>query len=726
MLKLTIIQIREPLNLLFMQTFTKSFLFFVLFFTQFSLFSQNYFGVRDPRQGFRNGPGQIDSAAITIRPKGLYAEVGYYLTYSAKSTSFTSSKDTLEVQQYFNLPKDVLVSDSWLWFRDIIIRAKIIDRWTASTIYNNIVGQRSDPSILSKNGPTNYEFRIFPMAGNETRRIKLTFLVPMRWQGSKANLELPLQIITQSNVLPKLNIRVFENADWKNPRLVDVPTFQFATQTDSLGKTLGGIVDLTSFRSAPNLKLTYDAPVKNGVFLSQYPTNASEGFYQLLLYPHQVADLLIANRKILVAVDYNTANTNIQQNTVLNNVKENLRSTLADKDSFNLIFSKLNPTPLSNSWFSTAQLDSVFSTLNTSSFSNISNLPTLLFKSLEFIKANRGGKFILYSSDASFANFVSSNELITELKKISSPLPQMHILDYSNAIYNGFYANSLWYEGNSYLYTNLARQSGGNSYDVGYSTDMTSYSKSLYQNINGVYDNLDVYTSLNDGYCHSRFNLDENNKGYASPILLVGKYRGKMPFRIEFAGLYGTTDFSKKLTVAETDIALSDQTLPNFWAGQQIYKLENAAYDNATIQQVVETSLSTRILSRYTSFLALEPSQGGDTCRTCDKNDNSKLPVTSTTNEISDKKLKLTASPNPFKSETRLKMVFEPWKTNSKARIVIYDLTGKVVKTIEINIKQGDTEAEIILDAQDMPSGIYIARFVSENFQKTIKIVKME
>jgi Secretion system C-terminal sorting domain/Vault protein inter-alpha-trypsin domain len=713
-----------------MQNFTKSLLCFFLFLTHFYAQSQNSLRVQDPRQGFRSGIGQIDSAAITIRPKGIYAEVGYYLTYSSKSTTFTNRKDTLEVQHYFNLPKDVQVSDSWLWFQDFIIRAKIIDRWTASTIYNNIVGLRQDPSILLKNGATSYELRIYPMAGSETRRVKLTFLIPMRWQSNTAVLDLPLGLITISNNLPKLNVRVFENADWKNPSLRDLPNAPLREQTDSLGKTLGTVLDLTSLRSVINLKLQFESPAKNGVYLSRLPINANEGFYQLMIAPSQVADLQSGNRKILVALDYNVANTNIQKSAILSNLKDNLKATLTSKDSFNLIFSKLNPTPLSNSWFSTAQLDSVFATLNNNSFSNISNLPTLLLKSLEFLKTNRSGKLIVYSSDASFNNSTSSNELIDELKKTSNPLPPFHILDFSNNHHTGFSAGNLWYVGNSYLYTNLARQSGGNTYDINSQTDLTFTTTSLYQNINGVYDNLDVYTTLNDGYCHSRFILDETNKGFSSPVLMVGKYRGKMPFRIEVSGTYGTTDFSKKLSIAETDMALSDNTLQYFWAGQQIAKLETGTTDNATVAQVIETSISNRILSRYTAFLALEPAQGGDTCKVCDKNDgkfNDSKGVTATaTKEISDKVLKLVATPNPFKTETTIKLTFESWKESGKARIFIYDLTGKIVKTIDLDIKQGDTEASLILVAQDMPSGIYIARFVGGNIQKTIKLVKIE
>jgi Secretion system C-terminal sorting domain len=196
-----------------------------------------------------------------------------------------------------------------------------------------------------------------------------------------------------------------------------------------------------------------------------------------------------------------------------------------------------------------------------------------------------------------------------------------------------------------------------------------------------------------------------------------------MPLRVELSGSYDGNDFAKKMTISEADMGLSDNTLTSYWAGQNILKLENSnQYDNNTIQQIIENSMNNRILSRYTAFLALEPSQGGDTCRTCDKNNTATTP----TKDLTDSKFKLTASPNPFKSETVINITFETWKNNSKAKLVIYDLTGKIVKTFDLDIKQGDTELSFRWEAYDLPAGIYMVKFTSGAIQKTIKLVKME
>ena len=707
-----------------MQTITKIKLILLFCILGYTIQAQSL-RVQDPRQGSRNAIGQIDSAAMTIKPQGIYAEVGLYLTYSSKNTNLTGIKDTLEVQHYFNLPKDVLVSDSWLWFQDIIIKAKIIDRWTASTIYNNIVGRRQDPSLLLKNSATNYEFRIYPMAGNQTRRVKLTFLIPMRWQNNRAIVELPSSLLTVSGTIPKLNVRIFENSAWKNPKILEIPSLNLTQQTDSLGTSLGAWVDIAASTTFGKLTLAYDSPTKNGLYCARYPVNNNEGFYQLVMYPNQIANITNSTKNLLVAIDYNIGNTSTPKATILSQVKENLKATLGEKDSFNLILSKPNPNPLSNKWLKASLVDSVFESLASDALSNISNLQTVLSRSLEFLKTNSSGSLILLSSDASYTNTAVSNELIIELKKIIMPIPKMSILDFSNTAHQSFWVNGIWYTGNNYLYTNLSRQSaGGTLLDAGSFFDVSPYTRQLFQKTNGVYDNLDLYTTLEDGYCHSRYNLEDNNKDFGRPIIQVGRYRGQFPFRIEVSGSYNNLDFSKKMTIPESEIALSANTLPYFWAGQEILKLENTnLFDNATIQQIINVSMPNRILSRYTAFLALEPSLGGDTCRTCDLN---RTIATVSTKEISNTSLKLTASPNPFKTTTTFKITFDAWSGSEKAQIIVYDLTGKIVKTLLVTIKKGDTEAQIELEADTLPAGIYIARFTSDNIQRTLKIVKIE
>ena len=115
---------------------------------------------------------------------------------------------------------------------------------------------------------------------------------------------------------------------------------------------------------------------------------------------------------MLTIIDYNIGNTSTPKATILSQVKENLKATLGEKDSFNLILSKPNPNPLSNKWIKASLVDSVFESLASDALSNISNLQTVLSRSLEFLKTNSSGSLLLLSSDASYTNTAVSNEQI--------------------------------------------------------------------------------------------------------------------------------------------------------------------------------------------------------------------------------------------------------------------------------------------------------------------------
>ena len=97
---------------------------------------------------------RIEEAVVSVHPKGIYMEVGHIPdVLCARGVLFCSAQDTLEVEYFFSLPDGAVVTDSWLWVEDVIIRADIQDAWTAQETYENIVRRRRDPSILYKRGP---------------------------------------------------------------------------------------------------------------------------------------------------------------------------------------------------------------------------------------------------------------------------------------------------------------------------------------------------------------------------------------------------------------------------------------------------------------------------------------------------------------------------------------------------------------------------------------------
>jgi hypothetical protein len=102
--------------------------------------AQDYLQVQDPQNFGGRYIGTIDEATLTVRPRGVYIEYGLFLTFSAKGSAYINTpyyaKTNLETVMNFTLPTNSMLTDSWLWVGDSVMRAQILDRWTASSIYD--------------------------------------------------------------------------------------------------------------------------------------------------------------------------------------------------------------------------------------------------------------------------------------------------------------------------------------------------------------------------------------------------------------------------------------------------------------------------------------------------------------------------------------------------------------------------------------------------------------
>jgi hypothetical protein len=684
----------------------------------------NYLRVQDPQQTWRSGIPRIETASFDVRPRGLYAEVSLNMTYSAQGTTLIAGSDTLEIQHYFTLPANALVTDSWLWVENQIVYAKMIDRWTASAIYEGIVKRRQDPSILFKNQATGYEYRIFPMAGNKTRRVQLHFMMPIDWQAGIATFELPTNLLRFGNRTPTATVRVFNNSQWKNPRLTDFSTQTLTASSDSTTRQpiLTTSLTATQVTNGTNVRMSYDSPMKNGVFVSTFK-QGGENFYQMAIQPDLLLNLNTAPRKLMFLVDFNANQTIITAADLIATIKQNIRSSLTARDSFNFVFSRLLPTPLSNKWISAANLEATLAQITETSLSAFSNLPNVMAKGIEFTKNNNGGEISLMSNDASIASLSASNALLADLKSTFPILPVIHVLDYNlSGVY--FFSNNTYYYGNDYFYNIITSQTGGNFTNVpAYNAEVKTYFAQHFRNSIAYFENFQTYTTLTSGYCHSRFDIANSGTAYINkPILQIGKFAGQTPFQVEVTGSYQGAPFGKRVSIPDSLVTNGDSTMRQLWAGAQILTWEaQAARDNATTKRVIEMSQNNLVLSLFTAFLALEPGMGGDTCRACR---NPTVVTVTATKDIANDSFRMVASPNPFSNATTLKVTFPAFKVGQKADLSIYTMMGKAVKRFELDVKTGDTSAEVNWEASDVPAGMYIVRFTSGTLVKTLKIVK--
>ena len=694
------------------------------------LFAQNSLTVLDPRQAWNTDQGTIEEAVFSVHPKGVYMEVGMYLTFSARGSIF-ANRGNLETVLHFTLPEEAVITDSWLWVDDIIIRADIKDVWTASDIYEGIVNRRQDPSILYKRGPGRYELRIFPMGPGQTRKVKITYQIPVLWTAGSVSVPMTTALLqTSRNPIPKVTVLVWPDATWGNPRLVEQPRREFVAQQGSLGPFLEANVPGNVLPGT--LTLALDSPLRNGLFLSRLPVG-EETWYQLALLPSDALDLT-ASRKVAMLFDYDAAKTNLAQAQVVDAARTLLQTSLAPADSFTLIISDLEIRRLSETWMPAdpATIEAAFAALGPDPMSEYSNLPTLLANGIDFINQNgTGGSILLLSSADQVGEAEVANRLIDDLRAATGSLPPIHVVDYTNRNFSTHFFAGQVFQGNGFFYNSIARLSGGTYLNVrdggGAFSEVLATS---FTALGGTISAFDLFTTLRFGFCFNRFTTNglDDVAFVDQAILQVGRCLGGFPFQIEASGVFNAAPFSRSLRINEQNAGLSDTTLVSHWTGRRIFELENGPQSNDAISEILELSLDQRVLSFYTAFLALEPSQGGEECSEC-------RDETAEATDIEDElplpdEVVLDAYPNPFHTSVTIAVTLPEPVDVGEATFQIYDVMGRVVKTLRPDASGFLQTFTLTWDGtndagQQVSSGTYFFVMVTPHGRYTISLVRV-
>jgi hypothetical protein len=703
-------------------------LFTAVIFFFLTVNGHNQLRVGDPRNSWQTYQGTIEEASLTVSPKGLFMEYGLYLTFSSRGTEWTNQKDTLEVTLNFDLPENAMITDSWLWFGKDTIKAVILDRWTASSIYESIVQRRRDPSILFKQSANQYELRIFPMAGNETRKVKITYLLPVSWNKYNISTSLPFPILKTSLTLPeKFSVTILDDANWKNPQIPGDESLVFKSETYENGD-IYKTVEIPYSKYSNNLKIGFDTPLKNGFYFSKYKSG-DEGFYQLALSPSAFLKSSDA-KKVAVLVDYDASNTNLKSREILSMLKEEMQNNLNPADSFNLILSNLNIVRHSDKWVQATHqnIESAFH-IHSDQLSSYSNLAALLANGINFVKDNgNNASILLISNSNQFSDYKVANKLIDDLTGLMTDKTPVHIADYQSLNYGYYYINKRYF-GNEYFYSNLAKLTGGTYQNLQNSKTEPDIIGWALKYMQGSINSFDLHTTLKNGFCYSRYNLnkDENVAYINEMILQVGKFKGTLPFEINFSGEYNHEIFSERIEIDENAAAENDSVVQKIWAGAFIKNMEKDYTSNDIVGEIIQESIKNRILSLYTSFLCLEDTSRW--CLTClpnqFKNDMDNV-LTSSNNfgEISDT---VSVYPNPFRENISIEIQLT--ESSALQDLSVYDLKGSLIYKFDKNILNAGNKKTISWNGQSqngekLKAGIYLLVFRTAKTSKTIKLVK--
>ena len=681
------------------------------------IFAYTSLRIGDPRKSWSTYQGNIDYASLTVEPKGTYIEYGLYLTFSSKGSPWTYSKDTLEVVLNFDLPSDAIIHDSWLWLGDDTLKAHIIDKWTASSIYEGIVNRRQDPSILTKKSINSYELRVFPMPGNSVRKVKISYMLPAQWNTTSINAGLPFEILKASRYVPaNFDIYLKNDSNWSEPKLSGVQSIGY------LDKIYPGIGQckytiLTSSNYSSNINVEYPNPISDGYYFSKYQYG-DEGIYQLVLMPNQFLSTL-DSKKVAVLVDYDASNSNIKQSELLQILKEQMLANFNENDSFNLFFSNLSIKKYSNNWVQATadNINEAFSSIQ-NPLSTYSNLPSLLYSGIDFIKNNgNDGEIVLITDSGNYGSYQVANTLIADILELMSSKIDIHIADYQSLNYSYNYINNHYYAGNEYLYTNLSKLTAGSYNNINNGFNLSSLIDEAFLHLGGSINSFDLHTDLDYGFCHSRFNIGGNdNLIYLNqPIMQVGKFKGEFPFEIEISGLFNDKLFSKNIAISGESTIESDSLLQQIWAGLYIKSLESQYQSNEIINEIIQNSIDSRILSFYTAFLCVEDSLDLN----ANNDDDDILIGTDDPEGISLESV--TAYPNPFIDNISIDI--NCGNISDILEIGIYDINGILVHKFDHTLLSSG-ENTLYWNCSEISNGFYILVYKTKTGLKTIKMLK--
>ncbi len=700
--------------------------------------ADNYLSVLDPQEPWwATDQGNIDEAVLTIRPKGIYMEMGLYLTFSAKSSYLQNHTQPLEIVLNFELPEDAIVNDSWLWVEEEIIKAKIIDRWSASEIYEGIVDRQQDPSILFKESDTQYQLRIYPMEGAGSRKVKLSYLVPTKWTKQDVSAVLPLNILQTSRITPSLEVRTWREGEWGNPRIAELPNTDFVVgSNEEWGNFLGATIDANDVWTSLNFVL--DTPMKDGVYISRLGEE-EENIYQLAFLPSSLLPERKAD-KIAFLLDYQDFESTTTKEEVINKLKTFMFKNLRPYDQFNLFFSHATIQQASNEWLpaDSESIDLAFDILE-NSLADYSNLPSLLAKGIEFVNnsGSDGSLFLVSNSDQVGSESIA-NQLIDDLSDMmpDNNIP-INILDYQDL---GLPYNTIGgvpYRGNEYFYINFSKITGGNYVNVRNNLPLNDNLVTLFQSATNSITSFDFHTTLANGFCHSRFTVGGASLYPSQPILQVGKFEGEFPFEIEIGGVLDSEVFFSRISIEETDVLEADNTLNTIWSGNYLSELEDQSASNNIIQEIITKSINDRALSLYTAMICLEPSLGGEVCLECiDESGGSETggggngdgPVVDIDEETLDDLFTLEAFPNPFRDHVKIAIELGEDVDVSQLQFGVYNYLGQLVKTLDPLSTSTDQKLEFEWDATDqngqiLPKGIYFFMVQTPTSTKSLKLM---
>ncbi len=279
-----------------------------------------------------------------------------------------------------------------------------------------------------------------------------------------------------------------------------------------------------------------------------------------------------------------------------------------------------------------------------------------------------------------------------------------------------------------YLYLNLTQQTQGQYQTMAGSGSLAQTLAPILANPDAIDQPFDFYTTLENGFCFDRYTLSPTSGRFTlnQPILQIGRYRGQPPFVLQSSGMMGKTAFSHKMQISDQDMFAPDTLLEEMWTGLEISRMESGTSSNTIINQIIDLSMAQRVLSRYTAFLALEPSITVPVCTQC-QDESQVFTAVEKEEEESRSDSLIQVFPNPFNERTIIRVCLKAGFDNDNTSVRIFNLLGQLVREFTPPPGVVNTNWNVYWDGRDetgrpVSSGTFLVMATQGQKRQTVKV----
>lgn len=212
----------------------------ILILVQLGLTQNNTFW-QTTRSGWSQGQCQLVTSKIKVKLHPMYLDIEEEAVIKATGNVSWGDPKSLEIEGTFTLAEGSAIRSMLLWNGNALLKARLITRNLADSAYEEVVDREKqqliprDPAIIEYQGNNTYRYRIYPVAINDSRRIRILYTVPINTSQQRPTFQFRTAFTEGSSINPKQIPVEFSQGE------KDLLTYQFQYGNTKKSVTTGSI-----------------------------------------------------------------------------------------------------------------------------------------------------------------------------------------------------------------------------------------------------------------------------------------------------------------------------------------------------------------------------------------------------------------------------------------------------------------------------------------------------